>query len=353
MDRATGVVHIPIERAIDLIAERGVGAAAAGAGGDAAGPLERSAPRGELTPAPAERRTADAERTPLAALRVGVGASSSRARRPPSRARPGHGAAPRAAWSRADEKPAILKDIGIDQRLNEQLPLDLPLRDEAGRAVRLGDYFGKRPVILALVYYNCPMLCTQVLNGLVGALERDVARRRHATSTSWPSASTRARRRRWRPPRRTRTWPLQAPERLGRLALPDGRRRRDRRARRRPRASATATTRSATSSRTRAPSWSRRPTAALARYFYGIEYAPRDLRLGARRGVGRPRSARPSTRSSSTASTTTRRAASTARSIVNIIRLGGPRDARRPRRLARRDVAPPGRGCSRRAGAAR
>ena len=50
------------------------------------------------------------------------------------------------------------------------MPLDLPFKDEAGRDVRLGDYFGKRPVILTLVYYECPMLCTQVLNGLASAL---------------------------------------------------------------------------------------------------------------------------------------------------------------------------------------
>jgi protein SCO1 len=71
---------------------------------------------------------------------------------------------------RADEKPAALKDIGIDQRLNEAVPLTLGFRDEAGRLVHLGDYFGKHPVLLALVYYNCPMLCTQVFNGMVSAL---------------------------------------------------------------------------------------------------------------------------------------------------------------------------------------
>jgi len=70
----------------------------------------------------------------------------------------------------AGEKPSMLKDIGIDQRLDAPLPLSLPFRDEAGREVRLGDFFGRRPVILALVYYNCPMLCTQVLNGLIGSL---------------------------------------------------------------------------------------------------------------------------------------------------------------------------------------
>ena len=67
-------------------------------------------------------------------------------------------------------RPGILSKIKIDQHLDTQLPLDLPFVDDHGQKVRLGDYFGKRPVILALVYYECPMLCTQVLNGLVTAL---------------------------------------------------------------------------------------------------------------------------------------------------------------------------------------
>jgi protein SCO1/2 len=71
----------------------------------------------------------------------------------------------------ASGKPGILSKIGIDQRLNHQVPLDLSFVDETGKTVRLGDFFGKRPVILALVYYECPMLCTQVLNGLTGALK--------------------------------------------------------------------------------------------------------------------------------------------------------------------------------------
>jgi protein SCO1 len=70
----------------------------------------------------------------------------------------------------AKEKPAIFTTVKIDQRLNQQVPLDLPFTDEAGQTVRLGSFLGKRPVILALVYYECPMLCTQVLNGLVTAL---------------------------------------------------------------------------------------------------------------------------------------------------------------------------------------
>lgn len=67
--------------------------------------------------------------------------------------------------------PAILEDVGIDQRIGNQVPLDLTFRDENAQEVRLGSFFGKRPVVLVLAYYNCPMLCTQVLNGTVGALK--------------------------------------------------------------------------------------------------------------------------------------------------------------------------------------
>ena len=68
--------------------------------------------------------------------------------------------------------PPALQKIGIDQKLDAQLPLDTELKDENGRTVKLGDYFGKgRPVILALVYYECPMLCNEVLNGLTGSLK--------------------------------------------------------------------------------------------------------------------------------------------------------------------------------------
>lgn len=64
----------------------------------------------------------------------------------------------------------MAKEVGIDQKLNEQVPKDITLRDESGREVKLGDYFRGRPVILTLVYYGCPMMCTQVLNGTLTAL---------------------------------------------------------------------------------------------------------------------------------------------------------------------------------------
>jgi len=68
--------------------------------------------------------------------------------------------------------PEQLKRIGIEQRLGEQLPLDATFKNEEGSTVRLGDYFKSgRPAILAFVYYECPMLCNQVLNGLSGSLK--------------------------------------------------------------------------------------------------------------------------------------------------------------------------------------
>jgi protein SCO1 len=71
-----------------------------------------------------------------------------------------------------DHLPDILKQVKITQRLDQQLPLSAPFVDAAGKQVKLGDYFGgKRPVILALVYYQCQILCSEELNGLVGALE--------------------------------------------------------------------------------------------------------------------------------------------------------------------------------------
>jgi protein SCO1/2 len=86
--------------------------------------------------------------------------------------------APRAAAQFVDplqnigQRPELLKDVGIDQNLNDEIPLDLMFRDEHGKPVELAQYFGSKPVILTLVYYNCPMLCTQVLNGLDRALKQ-------------------------------------------------------------------------------------------------------------------------------------------------------------------------------------
>jgi protein SCO1/2 len=72
---------------------------------------------------------------------------------------------------RSDKPPDILNSVGIKQNLNQQLPLGLTFNDDMGRPVQLSSYFGKKPAILALVYYQCPMLCSEELNGLTGALK--------------------------------------------------------------------------------------------------------------------------------------------------------------------------------------
>ena len=71
----------------------------------------------------------------------------------------------------ASEQIPALREVGIDQKLDGAIPLEAPFTDESGRDVTLGQYFGKRPVILSLVYYECPMLCIQTLTGLSGSLE--------------------------------------------------------------------------------------------------------------------------------------------------------------------------------------
>jgi protein SCO1/2 len=70
-----------------------------------------------------------------------------------------------------DQLPQVLQKVGVAQHLNQQLPLDAAFVDESGKAVRLGDYFGERPAILALVYYTCPMLCSEEMDGLTSSLE--------------------------------------------------------------------------------------------------------------------------------------------------------------------------------------
>jgi protein SCO1 len=70
-----------------------------------------------------------------------------------------------------DRPPSLLNGVGIEQRLNQPLPLNLTFTDDAGQQVALSKYFGKRPAILALVYYRCPMLCSEELDGLTSALE--------------------------------------------------------------------------------------------------------------------------------------------------------------------------------------
>jgi protein SCO1/2 len=70
-----------------------------------------------------------------------------------------------------DQLPQVLQKVGVSQHLNQQLPLDASFVNESGKSVKLGDYFGKHPAILSLVYYTCPMLCSEELNGLTSSLE--------------------------------------------------------------------------------------------------------------------------------------------------------------------------------------
>ncbi|HEX5966144.1 MAG TPA: SCO family protein [Pyrinomonadaceae bacterium] len=95
-----------------------------------------------------------------------VAASPAFAQAPPGPSSPLYGARP-SSGNPSTGLPKALRDVRIEQKLNQQLPLDLVFRDEAGQEVKLGKYFGQKPVVFALVYYDCPQLCTQILNGMV------------------------------------------------------------------------------------------------------------------------------------------------------------------------------------------
>ncbi len=88
------------------------------------------------------------------------------AQSPPGPSSPLYGARPETGKS-STGLPTALRDVRIEQKLDQQLPLDLFFRDENGQSVKLNQYFGRKPVVLAFVYYDCPMLCTQVLNAMV------------------------------------------------------------------------------------------------------------------------------------------------------------------------------------------
>ncbi|HEY6802605.1 MAG TPA: SCO family protein [Pyrinomonadaceae bacterium] len=89
--------------------------------------------------------------------------------KPPGPSSPLYGARPEAG-NVSTGLPSALHDVGIDQKLDQQLPLDLTFHDETGQTVKLGQYFGQKPVVLSFVYYDCPMLCTQVLNGMLESI---------------------------------------------------------------------------------------------------------------------------------------------------------------------------------------
>lgn len=179
----------------------------------------------------------------------------------------------------ASSRPGILGRIGIDQRLNEQVPLDLEFVDENGRTVKLGDYFGKRPVLLAMVYYECPMLCTQVLNGVTGALKTlnfDVGREFDVVAVSinpregpgLAAAKKQAYVERYGRPHTADGWHFLTgrEENIRALANAVGfRYEYDEETKQYAHGAGVELL---------------TPKGVIARYFYGIEYAPRDLRLG-------------------------------------------------------------------------
>jgi len=76
-----------------------------------------------------------------------------------------------AGENQGDTRSPVLDKIGITQRLNQQLPLDAQFIDDQNKPVKLGDYFGKHPAVVSLVYYNCPILCSEEMDGLTSALE--------------------------------------------------------------------------------------------------------------------------------------------------------------------------------------
>src|SRR3954464_14161748 len=89
--------------------------------------------------------------------------------------------------------PTILNDVGIDQKLDAQIAPDITFKDENGATVQLGQYYGKRPMVLTMVYYQCPMLCTMVLNDLnrvMGAMKMNVGEQFDVLTVSFDPTET-------------------------------------------------------------------------------------------------------------------------------------------------------------------
>ncbi len=178
-----------------------------------------------------------------------------------------------------NSKVPILQRVGIDQKLNNQVPLDLTFRDESGRSVPLRSFFGQHPVILTLVYYQCPMLCTQVLNGLVSSmlpLKLDPGKDFEIVTVSFDPSETPQMAaekkalyvRRYGRPGAAKAWHFLTGDQANIKALAGAvgfRYEYDPKIKQFAHVSAiTLLT----------------PDGRVSRYYYGIEYTPRDLRLG-------------------------------------------------------------------------
>jgi protein SCO1 len=189
------------------------------------------------------------------------------------------------------ELPPQLRNIGIDQKLNTLIPLDLNVRDESGAQLKLGEYFGKRPVVLSFVYYKCPMLCDMVLNGMLRAfraISLDPAKDFEIVTISFDPRETPALAlakkanylEKYRRPSGAAGWHFLTADQdsIERLASAVGfRYRYDPKTDQFVHASGIMVL---------------TPEGRLSRYFYGVEYPPRDLRLGiieaSERKIGNP-----------------------------------------------------------------
>jgi protein SCO1 len=179
----------------------------------------------------------------------------------------------------ANVRPPGLKNVGIEQHLDEQIPADLRFRDESGKDVRLGDYLGRKPIILNLVYYHCPMLCSEVLGGLESALrvlKFDVGQDFDVLTVSFDPKDT---------PEVAAAKKAEYLKRYGRPGAADGWHFLTG-----PQASVDALTKATGFQYEYDPKTGQfahataimvlTPEGKIAQYFYGVEYAPKDLRLG-------------------------------------------------------------------------
>jgi protein SCO1/2 len=179
----------------------------------------------------------------------------------------------------ANVRPPGLKNVGIEQHLDEQIPPDLIFRDETGKPIRLGDYFGKKPMILNLVYYQCPMLCGELLSGLESALrvmKFDVGKEFDVLTVSFDPRET---------PDMATKKKAEFLKRYGRPAAADGWHFLTG-----PQESIDALTKAAGFQYQYDPNTGQfahstaimvlTPEGKIAQYYFGVEYAPKDLRLG-------------------------------------------------------------------------
>ena len=179
----------------------------------------------------------------------------------------------------ANVRPPGLKNVGIEQHLNEQIPPQLTFHDENGNQVRLADYFGKKPMILNLVYYQCPMLCGEVLSGLESALrvlKFDVGNQFDVLTVSFDPRET---------PAMATAKKAEFLKRYGRPGASQGWHFLTG-----PQQSIDALTKAAGFQYEYDPRSGQfahttaimvlTPEGRIAQYYYGVEYAPKDLRLG-------------------------------------------------------------------------